>query len=146
MWYQKPSQGGFSFDCADTQPKRAEELVAQKFLSQQARAESESLAASEAKLERARQAVAGGAAASPDSLQALAEIAQSGLDLEHARIIAPADGWITNFSLVAGSSVNAIAPVAALIVDASYRVDANFKDTELARGPDDAGEGNAGAR
>lgn len=129
-----------SVDNANVQLKRAEELVAQKFLSQQAlddarakaRTEQASLAAAQAKLERARQAASGGVAASPDVLQARAEIAQAELDVEHTRIVAPADGRITNFSLVAGSSVTANAPVAALIVDGSWWVDANFKETQLA--------------
>jgi len=129
-----------SVDNASLQLKRAEELVGQKFLSQQAlddalakaRTETASLAAAQAKLERARQAVVGGVAANPDALQARAEIAQAELDLEHTRIVAPADGRLTNFSLVAGSSVTANAPVAALIVDGSWWVDANFKETQLA--------------
>jgi membrane fusion protein (multidrug efflux system) len=127
-------------DNAAVQLRRAEELVAQKFLSQQSlddaraksRSEGASLAAAEAKLERAKQAVSGGVTASPDALQARAEIAQAQLDIEHTRILAPADGWITNFSLVAGSSVTAHAPIAALIVAGSYWVDANFKETQLA--------------
>jgi membrane fusion protein (multidrug efflux system) len=125
---------------AGVQLQRTEELVKQKFLSQQAlddaraksRTQSASLAAADAKLERARQAVAGGIAASPEAMQARADIAQAELDLEHTRIVAPADGWLTNFSLVAGSSVAPGTPVAALIVDGSYWVDANFKETQLA--------------
>lgn len=125
---------------AAVQLRRTEELVEQKFLSRQAlddarakaRTQAASLAAAEARLERAKEAASGGVAASPDVLQARAEIAQAELDLEHTRIEAPADGWLTNFSLVAGSSVTAASPVAALIVDASYWVDANFKETELA--------------
>ena len=129
-----------ALDNANLQLKRAEELVAQKFLSQQAlddarakaRTGEASLAAAQAKLERARQAAAGGIAASPDVLEARAEIAQAELDLERTRIVAPADGRITSFSLVAGTSVAANAPVAALIVDGRWWVDANFKETELA--------------
>ena len=115
-----------ALDNANLQLTRAEELVAQKLLSQQA------LAAAQAKLERARQAAAGGIAASPDVLEARAEIAQAELDLERTRIVAPADGRITSFSLVAGTSVAANAPVAALIVDGRWWVDANFKETQLA--------------
>jgi membrane fusion protein (multidrug efflux system) len=129
-----------ALDNANAQLKRAEDLVAQKFLSQQAlddarakaRTGEASLAAAQAKLERARQAAAGGIAASPDVLEARAEIAQAELDLERTRIVAPADGRITSFSLVAGTSVAANAPVAALIVDGRWWVDANFKETQLA--------------
>ena len=39
---------------------------------------------------------------------------------------------MTNLSLVAGSNVMANAPIAALIVDNSFWVDANFKETQLA--------------
>jgi membrane fusion protein (multidrug efflux system) len=128
-----------SLDNANSQLKRTEELVAQKFLSQQAlddarakaRTESAGVASAQAKLRRA-QAAQGGVSASPDVLQAQAEIAQAKLDLEHTRIIAPKDGWVTNFSLVAGSNVMANAPIAALIVNGSFWVDANFKETQLA--------------
>ncbi|MCC6380484.1 MAG: HlyD family secretion protein [Burkholderiales bacterium] len=128
-----------ALDNANAQLKRAEDLVAQKFLSQQAlddarakaRTAEASLAAAQAMLDRARQAVTGGVAANPDALEARAEIAQAQLDVERTRVIAPSDGRITNFSLVAGSSVTANAPVAALIVDGSFWVDANFKETEL---------------
>ncbi len=128
-----------SLDNASSQLKRSEELVTQKFLSQQAlddaraksRTEAAGVAAAQAKLRRA-QAAQGGVSASPDVLQAQAEIAQAKLDLEHTRIVAPSDGWVTNFSLVAGSNVMANAPIAALIVDNSFWVDANFKETQLA--------------
>lgn len=128
-----------SLDNANTQLRRAEELVARKFLSEQAlddarakaRTAAAALAASQAKLERAKQAVTGGVTANPDALEARAEIDQARLDLEHTRVVAPAGGRITNFSLVAGSNVTANAPVAALIVDGSWWVDANFKETEL---------------
>ncbi len=128
-----------SLDNADSQLKRSQELVAQKFLSQQAlddarakqRTENAGVASAEAKLRRA-QAAQGGISASPDVLQAQAEIAQARLDLEHTKIIAPSDGWVTNFSLVAGSNVMANAPIAALIVNGSFWVDANFKETQLA--------------
>jgi len=128
-----------SVDNANSQLKRSEELVRQKFLSQQAlddarakaRTENAGVAAAQAKLRRA-EAAQGGVSASPDVLQAQAEIAQAKLDLEHTRIVAPADGWVTHFSLVAGSNVMANAPIAALIVDDSFWVDANFKETQLA--------------
>ncbi|MGC3988127.1 MAG: HlyD family secretion protein [Chthoniobacteraceae bacterium] len=128
-----------SLDNANSQLKRSEELVAQKFLSQQAlddarakaRTEAAGVAAAEAKLARAR-AVRGGDTASPEVLQTQADIAQAKLDLEHTRIVAPSSGRITNFTLVAGSNVTANTPVAALIVDGSFWVDANFKETQLA--------------
>jgi membrane fusion protein, multidrug efflux system len=98
---------------------------------QTARQDNAGVGAGQAKLRRA-EAAQGGVTASPDVLQAQAEIAQATLDLGHTRIIAPADGWVTHFSLVAGSNVMANAPIAALIVDDSFWFDANFKETQLA--------------
>lgn len=119
--------------------KRAQELVAQRFQSQQAvddaRARVESLEAattqSRAKLSRALAAPAD-VRQRADVLKAQAEIGQARLDLEHTRISAMQDGMVSNLSLTPGAMVATGAPLFALIAQGSFHLDANFKETELA--------------
>lgn len=123
---------------ARTSYKRIIELVAQRFLTQQAaddaltrvQALEASLAQSRAKLAKAL---------SPpqqsderaDVLKAQAEIDQAKLDLAHAHVTAEQDGQITNLSLTPGSLVAIGKPLFALIAANSFHIDANFKETEL---------------
>jgi membrane fusion protein (multidrug efflux system) len=62
-----------------------------------------------------------------------AGLAQAKLDLSHTRIYAPAAGRIGNFDLRPGSYVTAGQPLFALVEDQEVWVDANFKETDLAR-------------
>jgi membrane fusion protein (multidrug efflux system) len=64
--------------------------------------------------------------------------ASAGLDkATHERVkthvTAPASGWVTNVSLRPGSIVQAGTPAFAVIEDGNWWVDANFKETDLAR-------------
>lgn len=64
--------------------------------------------------------------------------ASAGLDkATHERVrthvTAPASGWISNVNLRPGSVVQAGTPALALIEDGHWWVDANFKETDLAR-------------
>ena len=45
----------------------------------------------------------------------------------------PADGWVSNVSLRPGATVQAGTPLFAIIEDGHWWVDANFKETDLAR-------------
>ena len=118
--------------------KRAQELVAKHFLTQQAADDAQTrVQGLQAALEQAKAKLhkALSAPAKPqeraDVLKAQAEIAQARLDLEHAHVVATQDGLISNISLNPGSLVSVGAPLFALIVDNSFHIDANFKETEL---------------
>jgi membrane fusion protein (multidrug efflux system) len=123
---------------ARTNFKRAQELVAQHFMSQQAADDAHTkVEALQAALDQARAKLnkARSAPAKPqeraDVLRAQAEIAQAKLDLEHAHVTATQDGQISNLSLTSGSLVSVGTPLFALIAENSYHIEANFKETEL---------------
>jgi membrane fusion protein (multidrug efflux system) len=84
-----------------------------------------------ARLEKARAAIVSRDGNTPAVAAALANLEQAQLDLSHAKVVAPHDGWVVNKKLVAGSSVVAGQPLFGLIRDRSFWVDANFKETEL---------------
>ena len=63
---------------------------------------------------------------------AQAEVEKARLDLEHAVMRAPEDGWVTRFDLTPGTVVTPGNPLFAIVVGHSFWVDANFKETELA--------------
>jgi membrane fusion protein (multidrug efflux system) len=69
--------------------------------------------------------------ATPALLAARAAVDQARLDLSHTHVIASKDGWITNMTLVPGTAIVPGAPLFSLIVQGSFWVDANFKETEL---------------
>lgn len=64
-------------------------------------------------------------------LAARAAVDQARLDLQHTHVIASQRGWVTNSSLQLGTAVTPGAPLFAIVVADSFRVDANFKETEL---------------
>ena len=64
---------------------------------------------------------------------ATAALSQAQLDLEHTRIIAPADGIVGNFDLRPGSYLTAGSPLFALVESADPWIDANFEETDLPR-------------
>ena len=123
----------------ETQLKRAEDLVARKFLSRQSaddalarvRTEHAALEAAQARLEHAEVKAHGGVADSPDVRAARAMLAQAKLDLSHTVVDAPDDGWVSNMTLAAGTIVSADNPLFALVRAHSFWIDANFKETEL---------------
>jgi membrane fusion protein (multidrug efflux system) len=118
---------------------RNKELVAQNFLTQQAADDTlarvqtlqASLDQARAKLSKALSAPEK-TAERGDVLKAQAAIAQAKLDLEHTHMSATQDGQISNLTLTAGSMVGIGVPLFALIVENSFHIDANFKETELA--------------
>ena len=118
---------------------RTESLVAKGFMSQQAvddvaakvavcRA---SVEQASARLEKARAALVSRDGQTPAVAAALASLEQAELDLSHARLVAPHDGWVVNKRLMAGNSVAPGQPLFGVIKDKSFWVDANFKETEL---------------
>ena len=124
---------------ARTSYARDQELIARHFLSQQALDDAQArMQALQATLEQARAQLAKALSAPAktdergDVLKAQAEIGQAGLDLQHTHVVAAQDGQIDNFTLMAGSLVNAGEPLFALIAGNSFHIDANFKETELA--------------
>lgn len=64
---------------------------------------------------------------------AVAKLKQAQLNLQYTHIIAPADGFIINFSLRSGTMISAQQPLFSLIENNRWWVDANFKETDLAR-------------
>lgn len=119
--------------------RRVHQLKQQNFLSAQTVDDADArvtmanaaVAEAQARLERARAHVATDDGATPGILAARAALAQARLDIEHTRVTASKSGWIARLSLVPGSLVSAHAPLFALIVEGSFWVDANFKETEL---------------
>ncbi|MCU0906341.1 MAG: HlyD family secretion protein [Rhodobacteraceae bacterium] len=74
-----------------------------------------------------------GAGRAPAVRQARATLAQAELALSHARVTAPADGWVANLTLRPGQVVPPGQPLFSLVEDGTWWVDANFKETDLAR-------------
>ncbi len=119
--------------------ERTRSLIAKNFVSKQAEDDTQSkvntataaLAESRAKADKARTALVGSGELTPEIKLAVAEMDKAKLDLEHATVRASEDGWVTNFNLAVGTVVTPGAPLFALIVDKSFWVDANFKETEL---------------
>jgi membrane fusion protein (multidrug efflux system) len=73
-----------------------------------------------------------------DSAKALVALDQASLktaqlNLQYTIVIAPVDGWVSNMSLRPRDTVNANEPQFALIASDYFWVDANFKETDLAR-------------
>ena len=127
-------------DNAQSNASRVQKLVQDHFLSTQAQDDARvkvqvaqaTLAQARAKLAGAQAHVAEGPGGIAPSVQAArAVLAQAQLNLEHTQVRASKDGWITNLSLVEGSTVLAGQPLFALVVKGSFWVDANFKETEL---------------
>lgn len=124
---------------AEISRTRAQSLVAKGFLSRQsvddaaARVDVSraSVEQAKARLEKARAAVTSKNGRTPAVAAAIANLAQAQLDLEHAHVTAPQDGWVVNKALTAGSSVTPGQPLFGIIADNTFWVDANFKETEL---------------
>ena len=119
---------------------RTRELVRQNFMSRQAQDDAQArvnaaraaLAAAAARVEKARAALGSGSAETPAVRVAQAEVEKARLDVEHAVMRAPEDGWVTRFDLTPGTVVTPGNPLFAIVVVGSFWVDANFKETELA--------------
>lgn len=64
---------------------------------------------------------------------AKANLAQAKLYLAYTSVSAPTDGWLAHFTLQSGDVVLANQPLFALISNKTFWVDANFKETEIAK-------------
>lgn len=73
------------------------------------------------------------AGAAPAVQAARAALDQALIDLSHAVVTAPADGWIANLTLRAGQVVARDQPLFSLVEDGEWWVDGNFKETDLDR-------------
>jgi membrane fusion protein (multidrug efflux system) len=121
--------------------RRATELVGKGFLSRQAlddanaklEASRAAVAQAQAKLQKAQAALSTHGTITPAVAAATASLEQAELDLRRARVSASQDGWVQNISLAPGTSVTPGTPLFAVIVERSFWVDANFKETQLAQ-------------
>ncbi|MCA8867920.1 MAG: HlyD family secretion protein [Rhodobacteraceae bacterium] len=64
---------------------------------------------------------------------ALGALTAAEINLENARIAAPADGWVANINLRPGQVVASGQPLFSLVEAGDWWVDANFKETDLPR-------------
>jgi membrane fusion protein (multidrug efflux system) len=64
---------------------------------------------------------------------AQAALQQARIALAHATITAPVAGWVANLSLRPGDVVSPGQPLFSLVEDGPWWVDANFRETDLAR-------------
>ena len=125
---------------AEASQRRTQDLVQRGFMSKQAlddvdarvKAARAAVSAAQAQVDKARAAVATSGGVTPAVRIAQAEVDKARLDLEHAVMRAPEDGWITRFDLTPGTVVTPGNPLFAIVVANSFWVDANFKETELA--------------
>ncbi len=110
--------------------------VAQAALDQATAARDQAQAAVAA-AEAARAAAQDQAGASGDDnaavRAALASLTTAQIELGYSRLTAPTAGWISNIDLRTGSVVAPDAPLFSLVEDGDWWVDANFKETDLAR-------------
>ncbi|MDH0866636.1 efflux RND transporter periplasmic adaptor subunit [Mitsuaria sp. GD03876] len=69
----------------------------------------------------------------PNVLRAAARLRESYLALQRAELIAPVDGWVARRSVQLGQRVAAGAPLMAVVGLQQVWVDANFKESQLAK-------------
>lgn len=63
--------------------------------------------------------------------QSQAALDQAKLNDQYTRVLAPADGYVANFSLRPGDEINAYQPLFSIVETHTWWVDANFKETQL---------------
>ncbi len=66
-----------------------------------------------------------------EKMLAEATLAAARLDLQYTKVYAPANGQITHLSMRPGDVVTANQPLFALVSEAEFWVDANFRETEI---------------
>lgn len=64
---------------------------------------------------------------------ARAQLTLAQINLARARVTAPVSGWVTNLDLRPGALVTPNVPLFSLVEDGDWWIDANFKETDLAR-------------
>jgi len=107
---------------AQSNVRRTRDLIARHLVSEaaaettstQAETAAAAVKAAEANLDQAISSLGDKGERNPNVRAALTRVEQAKLDLEHTRIVAPADGVIANLSLRPGSTVQAQVPLFAL--------------------------------
>lgn len=127
-----------TLDTASRQLARAKALFANGNISQATLDQDRSnVAKAKAALDGARSQLTkaqSDAQAKQDQLAAAkAQLNSAQVDLGHAVVRAPAAGWVSNLDLRAGATVSAYQPLFALVEEAHWWVQANFKETDLSR-------------
>jgi membrane fusion protein (multidrug efflux system) len=133
------AQAEADLNSAKANAHRTQSLVLNKFLSNQAADDAlvkvkladAGVLLARAKLSGAQTHVATVGGDTPSVLAERAGLAQAKLNLAHTHVVASKDGWITNLTLVEGTTVSTGVPLFSLIARNSFWVDANFKETEL---------------
>jgi membrane fusion protein, multidrug efflux system len=128
-------------DNAEANNRRLRDLVRQGLVSQQdaegARTEAltatAAVTAAQANLEEAQNALGMVGAQNAAVQVARARLRQANLDLERTRVTAPTSGTVANLTLRPGGTVQAGVPLFAIVDDAHFWVDANFKETQIDR-------------
>jgi membrane fusion protein (multidrug efflux system) len=126
---------------AQSNERRTKDLIDRKLISQQtaeatmtqAETAQAAVKAAEANLEQAQSALGREGSKNAAVRAAAAKRDQAKLDLAHTKVSAPTSGLIANFDLRPGSTVQREVPLFTIIGDSEFWVDANFKETELAR-------------
>ena len=85
----------------------------------------------EAEAERARIRLGGPGDANPQVRQARVAVEQAGLDLANTRVVAPANGVVTNLRLAPGQFANRGQPVLSFIADGPRWVTAAMRENQL---------------
>lgn len=91
------------------------------------------LTSSQSKFEQAKQQLGELGENNAQVQAAIANLQMARLNLSYATITAPADGYITNFTLRPGAMVTVQQPLFALIESQQWWVNANYKETDLKR-------------
>ncbi len=91
------------------------------------------LASAEADLERARIGLGAPGKSNAHLRQAAASLRKAELDLHYTHVVAPTAGQVVNLRLRPGSMIEMHRPLFLLVDPAQWWVDANYKETDLAR-------------
>ena len=91
------------------------------------------VAAATSQLDEARQKLGHLGGANASIRAAKASIEQARLNLQYAHVVAPSDGYVSNFTLRVGDPVNAYQDIFALVEKGEIWASANFKETDLER-------------
>ncbi|QRF68643.1 HlyD family secretion protein [Ponticoccus alexandrii] len=87
----------------------------------------------EAGLASARQRAGQAGKDNPAVRAAKAQLALAQINLSRAKVTAPVSGWVANLDLRPGALVAPNGPLFSLVEDGDWWIDANFKETDLAR-------------
>ena len=91
------------------------------------------VAAAKSQLREAQQKLGHIGGANASIREAKANIAQAHLNLDYAHVVAPSNGYISNFTLRVGDPTNAYQDIFTIVENDEWWVSANFKETDLER-------------